>query len=465
MASVFVGRHKIGRREAIKILHPELAASEEIRARFEQEARAVNVLRHPGAVQVLDVDTTDDGAPFLVMELLDGESLAARAQRGPPLTVMEIVRIGAETLDVLAAAHAVGIVHRDIKPENLFLTRSGAIKVLDFGIARVRAAGARGMATQHGLMLGTMAYMPPEQARGLEIDARADLYAVGATLYELLSGKLVHEAEAESDAVLKAMSEPAPPLRSVASHVPAPICDVVDRALAFDRAHRYPDAAAMKTDLEAAARGDAPPYLASAAPLPNDAPSSAVFALRDSFFGAPVSAGADPSAAPVASSASVVSPASGRAAEPSVVASVAAGGPSKATRVERPADPAPTRHVAIPIPTAAVPSARVSALEPPAPPPPARPPTPRTAWTVPLVLAGMALVAVLVLGVILGLLVSSRSDSRPADDDRGQRAAEPTADEDEHEDEQEAAREREKAAEKQREKERKKERGRGRGRK
>src|SRR5580700_1681417 len=138
MASVYVARHKIGRLDAIKILHPALAAAPQLRARFEQEARVVNRFRHRGAVEVRDIDTTEDGAPFIVMELLEGETLSAIARRTGPLEVPLVMQVADEVLDVLVAAHAEGITHRDIKPDNLLRLTDGRIKVLDFGIARVR---------------------------------------------------------------------------------------------------------------------------------------------------------------------------------------------------------------------------------------------------------------------------------------------------------------------------------------
>src|SRR5271154_6969508 len=119
MAAVYVGGHKIGRRDAIKILHPQVARSKDLRARFEQEAHAVNRFKHPGAVEIRDIDVTDDGAPFLVMELLEGESLGDRIQKLGKLPVGEVLRHAEQVLDVLASAHEQGIIHRDIKPANL----------------------------------------------------------------------------------------------------------------------------------------------------------------------------------------------------------------------------------------------------------------------------------------------------------------------------------------------------------
>src|SRR5579883_158392 len=257
MASVYVGRHKIGRLDAIKILHPLVASTPQLRARFEQEAQVVNRFHHPGAVEIRDIDVTEDGAPFLVMELLEGETLSTLMRRGP-LQVAEVLDAADQVLDVLAAAHAQGIIHRDIKPDNLLRLRDGHIKVLDFGIARVREGLGEGMKTRTGTTLGTVAYMPPEQAKGIDIDGRADVYAVGATMFRLLAGRRVHEADTEAERFVKVVSDPAPPLASVAREVPAPVCAVVDRALAFDRERRYADAAAMQADVRAVARGQAP---------------------------------------------------------------------------------------------------------------------------------------------------------------------------------------------------------------
>ncbi|WP_233562049.1 serine/threonine protein kinase, partial [Sorangium cellulosum] len=138
MAAVYAATHKIGRREAIKILHPEVARSKDLRARFEREAQAVNQFQHPGVVEIRDIDMTEDGAPFLVMELLEGESLADRLQRLGNIETGEMLRFMDELLDVLGAAHDRGIIHRDIKLDNLFVETTGRLKVLDFGIARMR---------------------------------------------------------------------------------------------------------------------------------------------------------------------------------------------------------------------------------------------------------------------------------------------------------------------------------------
>ncbi|WP_437630355.1 serine/threonine protein kinase [Sorangium sp. So ce854] len=260
MAAVYVGVHKIGRRDAIKILHPEIARLPELRARFDQEAQAVNRFVHPGAVEIHDIDTTADGCPFLVMELLDGESIAARARRLGGIDMAELLVMVDGLLDVLAAAHAHGIVHRDIKPDNLFRTRDGRLKVLDFGVARVRQAATDFVRTRTGTTLGTVAYMPPEQVRGDEVDARADVFAVGATMFRLITRRRIHEASSDTELVVKMATLPAPPLASVAPDTPQAVCAVVDRALAFDRGERYPSATVMQQDVRAVLAGRPPAF-------------------------------------------------------------------------------------------------------------------------------------------------------------------------------------------------------------
>jgi len=259
MAAVYVGAQAIGRRDAIKILHPEVARSADLRARFEQEARLLSNFRHPGAVEVLFMGTTDDGAPFIVMELLDGESLSAHAKRIGDMSVDAMLRAVDEVLAVLAAAHEQNIIHRDIKLDNVFVLRNGHVKVLDFGIARIRNS-PHAVQTRMGSMLGTLPYMPPEQIRGGEIDGRADLFAVGVMMFRILTKRRIHEANTDAEMLVKMSTEPAPPLASILPSAPASLCAVVDRALAFRQERRYPDARTMQRDVQALLRGESPPY-------------------------------------------------------------------------------------------------------------------------------------------------------------------------------------------------------------
>jgi len=253
MAAVYAVRHRNGKLGAVKLLHLDISRDREWRQRFLREGYVANRIGHPGVVSVLDDDTTDDGSVFLVMELLDGEPANARAAARPEqrLEASEVARIAVEVLDVLAAAHDQGIVHRDIKPENLFLTREGPVKVLDFGIARMREHPADGAVTRTGATMGTPAYMPPEQALGDTgcIDERTDIWALGATMFNLLTGRYVHEADTANKLLLAAMTRPAPPVRSFRPDLPHELAAIVDRALAFDQKDRFQSAREMQQAL------------------------------------------------------------------------------------------------------------------------------------------------------------------------------------------------------------------------
>jgi len=221
MATVYAATHRNKKRFAIKMLHPELSVRENIRTRFLREGYVANSVDHSGAVAVLDDDVAEDGSAFLVMELLDGSALDVLASKheGHKLPVGLVLSIGAALLDVLAAAHAKGIVHRDLKPANVFLTNDGRLEVLDFGIARLHDETSHAQhATQTGAMLGTPAFMAPEQALAEQskIDAQTDLWAVGATLFTLLSGALVHEGENASQLMVRAATSKARSLATVA---------------------------------------------------------------------------------------------------------------------------------------------------------------------------------------------------------------------------------------------------------
>lgn len=252
MAAVFEATHQNGNHVAIKILHPDLAGYDEIRERFLAEGYAANRVAHPGAVTVRDEGTTDDGAVFLVMDLLRGQTLAERLEPGgEPLSVGEALEISSQLLDVLVQAHDRGIVHRDIKPENIFLTREGRVRLLDFGIARVKTAKRR-HETEAGTTLGTPAFMPPEQALGRweDLDGRSDLWSLGATMYLVLSGLPVRENGSITEQLLGAMTRPVPSLGDV-TVLPRSVVAVVDRALAFEREDRFPDARSMQLAVRA----------------------------------------------------------------------------------------------------------------------------------------------------------------------------------------------------------------------
>jgi len=314
MAAVYESVHtKLGRRDAVKILHPAIAHSADARQRFEQEAFAVNRLQHPGAIEVRDIEVTEDGAPFLVMELLEGESLADRLRARGPLAAMEVFRYAEQILDVLAAAHAAGIIHRDIKPDNLFLLRDGRVKVLDFGVARLRLRNASGTPTRTGALIGTVAYMAPEQVSGRsDLDGRADIFSVGATMFRLITGQHLYPTDNELQLIMQMATEPAPVVRSVCPGLPEEMARVIDRALAFNREQRYPDAASMRADVlrvlgeeqpSSAPAPALPPRGVPGAPptvLPGDPPGVATPALSASAF--PVPSAGSPASPPLVTS-------------------------------------------------------------------------------------------------------------------------------------------------------------------
>ena len=196
MAAVFDAEHDNGRRVAIKVLHPELSHVAEAKERFLDEAYIANHVAHGGTVPALDDGITEDGTPFLVLELLEGETLQNRWQRsGHVLPVLDVFLLVEPLLGILEASHEKGIIHRDIKPDNIFVTVTGEIKLLDFGIARM-AESQRNVKTQIGATMGTPEYMAPEQARGRweEVDEQSDIWSVGATMFALVCGRMVHEA-------------------------------------------------------------------------------------------------------------------------------------------------------------------------------------------------------------------------------------------------------------------------------
>ncbi len=263
MAAVYKATHRSKAELAIKILHPEWCADAEVLRRFHREASGANSVKHPAVVRVLDDDMTPEGVAFLVMDLVDGAPLEDIWERyGRRLPLGPALNLLAQLLDVLAAAHAKGVIHRDIKPANLLVQRDGVLKVMDFGIARVRDAMRRvgvpadTFVTATGVILGTPAFMPPEQAMGdtKKVDARADLWSVGATLFTMLSGRAVHGELSELRHVLAAATTPAPSILEVVDDLHPEVARVIDRALAHDRDQRWESAAAMMAAADAASR-------------------------------------------------------------------------------------------------------------------------------------------------------------------------------------------------------------------
>lgn len=254
MSTVFEGVHRNGKRVAIKVLHPELAIVPRLRTRFRREAYVANRVDHPDAVSIVDDDVSDDGLVFLVMEYLEGETLGALMRNnGSPLPVSQVVKAALGVLDVLAVAHRKGVIHRDVKPDNVFVTRHDhRIKLLDFGIASLRELSAGGPdVTGTNATLGTPAFMAPEQARGraTEVDVTTDLWAVGAMMFTLLTGRFVHEGSTRNELLIAAATEPARSVGSVAVGLHDVVVGTVDRALAFEKQKRWPDADSMRAPL------------------------------------------------------------------------------------------------------------------------------------------------------------------------------------------------------------------------
>ena len=232
---------RLGRRVAVKILLAQFTNDAEFLRRFEQEARHAASLSHPNVVGVFDVGQ-DGSAHYIVMELVDGQTLKEAIQASGPLPIPEAIRIAIEVCAALTAAHARGLVHRDIKPQNILLTVDGTVKVADFGIARRTAAAAL---TQTGTVLGSVHYLSPEQARGQEAGPRADLYALGVTLFEMLTGRLPFDAE-NPIAVAMQHVQNAPPLpRQFNRAIPPALETIVLRLMAKNPAERLPDAASL----------------------------------------------------------------------------------------------------------------------------------------------------------------------------------------------------------------------------
>jgi serine/threonine protein kinase len=275
MGSVFLGRRTDGAVGAVKILHARFAAVPALRNRFLREGPIGSALAAVGPLceglpQILESGVLDDGTAVLVMELLEGETVFDVMARSGTVPVEEALRIAHKVLDVLVVAHAYGIVHRDLKPENLHVGADGRFKVLDFGVARVTDTLPEHVGqlpeqtiTRTGTTLGSCEYMAPEQAMGnnKEIDGRSDLFGLGATVFRLLSGRAIHGDLIDASLLIAAATQPVPPLATVSAGLPPAVCAVVDRALAFAKAERYPDAATMRFDVIALRAGRQPPYV------------------------------------------------------------------------------------------------------------------------------------------------------------------------------------------------------------
>ncbi len=260
MGAVYEATHTlIGKRVAVKVLLEKYAQREAIIARLKQEAQLASSVGNEHIIDITDFGTTEDGRTFVVMEFLEGESMAECLARETRLPEQRILRIVQQTLSALGAAHDKGIVHRDIKPENLFLLRrkeTDFVKVVDFGISKsLRATGEdeeQVRLTQTGMVLGTPLYMSPEQARGDdELDHRVDLYALGIIMYESATGRVPFSGNNYLSVISQVLNEDPKPMRELRPELSEEFESIVSKAMAKDRVDRYADAAAMLADISA----------------------------------------------------------------------------------------------------------------------------------------------------------------------------------------------------------------------
>jgi len=286
MGEVFKARDtRLNRTVAVKVLPAAVAADAEFRQRFEREARSISSLDHPHICALYDVGE-HEGTAYLVMQYLEGETLAERLTRGP-LAAPDALRIGIEIAGALDAAHRHGIVHRDLKPGNIMLTKAGA-RLLDFGLAKSGAALSQSSAaptvlaagpqptspapplTAQGTILGTFQYMAPEQLEGEEADARTDLFAFGAVLYEMLTGRRAFTGKTQASLIGAILKDQPPPATSLAPEVPVPLDRVIARCLAKDRDDRWQTARDLASELSwIAAEGRNPPATSAVVTAPS----------------------------------------------------------------------------------------------------------------------------------------------------------------------------------------------------
>ena len=274
MGEVYRGKDsRLGREVAIKVLPASFSNDPDRLRRFEQEARAAGILNHPNITVVHDIATVE-GAPYVVTELLEGETLRSRLAGGP-LAPRRAIEFAIQIAHGLAAAHEKGIVHRDLKPENLFVTKDGRVKILDFGLAKLTQPEKAGpqtslptetAGTEPGVVLGTLGYMSPEQVRGRPADARSDIFSFGAILYEMLSGKKAFHGDSAADTMSAILREDAPDLSATNRDVHPGLDRIVRHCLEKNPEERFQSASDLAFDLEALTGVSGPGTVAAAVP-------------------------------------------------------------------------------------------------------------------------------------------------------------------------------------------------------
>ena len=259
MGAVYLAEHTlIGRRAAVKVLLPELSNNQEIVNRFFNEARSTAQIKHPGLIDIYDFGYHTTGSAFIVMEYLEGESLASRLRREPQPELSLLATIGRQIASALAAAHQKGIVHRDLKPDNIFLVTDVEVqhgiraKVLDFGIAKLQGEKEKSLKTRTGTVMGTPMYMSPEQCRGAgTVDARADVYSLGCILFEMATGRTPFIGEGLGEIIAAQIYQPPPTPSSIDPNVSPELERIIQRALAKKPDDRQPSMVALKAELDA----------------------------------------------------------------------------------------------------------------------------------------------------------------------------------------------------------------------
>ncbi|HET8796265.1 MAG TPA: protein kinase [Thermoanaerobaculia bacterium] len=269
---------RLGREVAIKVLTHVAFSDRERLLRFEQEARATGMLNHPNLLTVFDVGRDEAGNPYLITELLEGETLRSRLERGP-LASRRAVDAALQMAQGLAAAHEKGIVHRDLKPENIFLTRDGRLKILDFGIAKLTTKDPDGptfemAATEPGMVIGTVGYMSPEQVRGEAVDHRSDLFSLGAIFFEMLSGVRAFKRNSSIETLSAILKEEPPELADIVPNCPPAVERLIRRCLEKDRELRYQSARDLAFNLETVASMSSTHTLTPARPHATAAPAT-----------------------------------------------------------------------------------------------------------------------------------------------------------------------------------------------
>jgi len=252
MGSVFEGEHiLLGRKVAVKVMHPEYVSKPESVERFFREAKAASAIGHPNIVDVHDVGREDDDTVFIVMELLNGQCLDELIDSRGPLPAGQAISVALQVLSALGAAHAKGIIHRDMKAENVFLSLDSRgredVKLLDFGIAKIEKGNKANLGlTKEGNVVGTPYYLAPEQARGgRDVDHRIDIWGVGVLLYEMLCGVLPFTGENYNEIIGRILLEAPKPIAELAPQAPPELIGVVEKAMAKEREERYADAQEM----------------------------------------------------------------------------------------------------------------------------------------------------------------------------------------------------------------------------